>query len=81
MNVFGNFLGYLLPGIFINSYSDISQLNDDTRPVYEKQVFNMMLAISIFATVVAILIILTFREKPGAPLFAKATEDYDNLTW
>ena len=74
MNVFGNFLGYLLPGIFINSYSNKSQLNDDTRPTYEKQVFNMMLAISIFATVVAILIILSFRERPGSPLFAKATD-------
>ena len=41
----------------------------------------MMLAISIFATVTALLIIFTFRERPGSPLFAKATDVNDDLAF
>ena len=32
--------------------------------------FNMLLAVACFATLIALLVVLTFREKPGAPLFS-----------
>ena len=35
--------------------------------------FNMLLASSIFGTVITILVFLTFRETAGAPLFGKRT--------
>ena len=66
MNLFGIFIGFLLPGFFISSYSSKEILKDGTRPVYSRKLFNMLLAESIFATVVALLIIFTFRERPGS---------------
>lgn len=32
--------------------------------------FNMLLAVACFATLISFLVVLTFREKPGAPLFS-----------
>jgi len=32
--------------------------------------FNMLLAVACFATLISLLVVLTFREKPGALLFS-----------
>ena len=58
----------------MNSYSDPSQLTTESREVYESQMFNMLVAVSCFGTVISILVILTFREKPGSPLLSKKTD-------
>lgn len=76
-NIFGIFIGFLLPSFFINSYSNSAQLTDETRPVYSQQIFNMLLVESIFATVIAILVILTFREKPSSPIFGSGANNGD----
>ena len=66
MNIFGIFIGFMLPSFFIDSYSSPNQLTDETGPVYRQQMFNMLFAVSMVATVIAILVILTFRERPGS---------------
>ena len=70
-NISGIALGFLLPGLFINSYSENDILDDSNRPVYKQQILNMLVAVSIFATVACVLVIFTFREKPGMPLWGK----------
>ena len=37
--------------------------------------FNMLLAVACFATLISTLVILTFREKPGMPLFSCRRSD------
>ena len=32
--------------------------------------FNMLLAVALFSTLITVLVILTFPEKPGAKLFS-----------
>ena len=72
MNVFGVFVGFLLPGIFIDSYEKGDLEKDPSlRSKYEDQMFNMLLSVSIFSTVITLLVLLTFREKKDAPLFGK----------
>ena len=34
MNIFGIFIGFMLPGFFVNGYHDVSELTEETRPVY-----------------------------------------------
>ena len=36
---------------------------------YKSQMFNMMLACAIISTCILIGVIVSFRERPGAPLF------------
>ena len=36
--------------------------------------FNMLLAVACYATLVTILVIFTFPERPGAPLFSKDSQ-------
>ena len=36
MNIFGIFMGFLVPGFFVDKYHDISQLTDETKELYEK---------------------------------------------
>ena len=82
-NIFGIFVGFLLPSFFIDSYSSIEQLTEDTRPVYKQQLFYMLLCESIFATVIALLVVFTFRERPGFEIFGRGNnnnaEDEDAL--
>ena len=35
----------------------------------------MLLAVACFATVICVLVLLTFREKPGSPIFSSAKTD------
>jgi len=72
MNILGIFVGFLLPGFIIDSYSKDVVLTEDLKDKYRGQMFDMLLSASIFSTVVAILVIATFREKPGAPLWTSA---------
>lgn len=69
MNIFGIFVGFLIPGIFVDDYTGKVPLTETSRASYEKQLFNMNLFASVVATVIAVLVILSFREKPGKPLF------------
>ena len=70
MAIFGIFLGFLLPGFFVDPYDgEPEELNDQTLPIYKQQIFNMLLAVACFATLISILVLLTFREKAGSPLF------------
>lgn len=73
MAIFGIFIGFLLPGFFVDEYNGIEDLNDESIGVYKQQMFNMLVAVACAATLIAILVILTFREKPGAPLFSKSS--------
>ena len=61
-NILGIMTGYLLPIIFVDNYSQGSPLSD----FYKSQIFNMLLTVSIFATVIALLVIVSFRSKPDA---------------
>ena len=71
MAIFGIFIGYLLPSFFVDSYNGPEDLDSVTIPIYKKQMFNMLLAVACFATLITILVIFTFPERPGTPLFAK----------
>ena len=75
MNIFGIFSGFLIPSFFVDSYHDISQLNEETREAYKNQIFNMLVAVASFATVIALLVIITFRERPGAPICGKKSNE------
>lgn len=75
MNILGIFVGFLLPGFIVDSYSKDVVLTDELKDKYRGQLFDMLLSASIFATVVAILVIATFREKPGAPLWKSGSDD------
>ena len=70
MGILGIFLGFLLPGFFVDGYDNPGQLNEQTIPMYEKQMFNMLLFVACVATVISILVLVTFREKPGVPIFS-----------
>ena len=69
-NVSGIVVGFLLPMIFINEYDDISDLTPTSKPKYEKQIFNMMIFMAGFTSLILILVIFTFREKPRGDLFS-----------
>ena len=71
MNVFGVLLGYLLPVLFVDSYTEGEALTEAQRNSYKHQVFNMFLAVAITSIIITILTIFTFRERPGAPIFSK----------
>ena len=73
MNILGIFVGFLLPGFIVDSYSKDVVLTDDLKDKYRGQLFDMLLSASIFATVTAILVIATFREKPSAPLWTSGS--------
>ena len=70
MNVFGVLLGFLLPMIFIDPYEKDQKLNDEEKDSFRGQIFNMMLASALFSTVITLLILFTFREKPGVPIWS-----------
>ena len=69
-NSVGIMIGYLLPALFIDEYDDDSVLTDKNRPIYRQQVFNMLISMAVFSTVIMVLVLFTFRDKPGVPLFA-----------
>ena len=73
-NVFGNFLGFLLPGFFVDTYSDDTVLTEEKMALYKQQILNMLIFVSIFASVVSVLVIVSFREKPNEPLWGKKSE-------
>ena len=73
MNILGIFVGFLLPGFIVDSYSKDVVLTDDLKDKYRGQLFDMLLSASIFATVTAILVIATFREKPSASLWTSGS--------
>ena len=69
-NSVGIMIGYLLPALFIDEYDDDSVLTEKNRPIYRQQVFNMMIYTAVFSTIIMVLVLFTFRDKPGVPLFA-----------
>ena len=73
MNVAGVLIGFILPSVFVDSYDGEELTDQSVKDKYEQQMFNMLLASSIFGTVITILVFLTFRETSGAPLFGKST--------
>ena len=73
MNVTGVLVGFILPTIFVDSYDGEELTDQSVKDKYEQQMFNMLLATSIFGTVITILVFFTFRETSGAPLFGKST--------
>ena len=68
MNVFGVLLGYLLPVIFIDSYTEGQKLDPEQRQHYKDQVFKMMLFVAIASSIITVLTFVSFREKPKARL-------------
>ena len=73
MNVAGVLIGFILPSVFVDNYNDEELTDKTVIDRYEKQMFNMLLASSIFGTVITILVFFTFKETVGAPLFGKRT--------
>ena len=73
MNVAGVLIGFILPSVFVDSYDGEELTDQSVKDRYEKQMYNMLLASSIFGTVITVLVFLTFRETAGAPLFGKRT--------
>ena len=69
MNILGIFIGFLFPSIFLDPYTDGTVLTPQQRETYERQMFYMMMASAIFATVVAVAVLVSFRERPGAAIF------------
>ena len=70
MNVFGVLLGFLLPMLFIGDYAEGEELNEGQKDEFRNQIFNMMIASSAFATVITLLVLFTFRERPGVPIWS-----------
>ena len=70
MNIFGIFIGFLLPSIFLDSYSEGQVLTDAMKDNYKQQMFNMMTFSASFALIIMIFVIISFRECPGVPLFS-----------
>ncbi len=75
MNIFGIFIGFLLPGMIVDSYSKKVTLTPELIDNYKNQLFYLLLTASIFATIVAICVIFTFREKPGVPIWSSAASE------
>ena len=68
-NLLGNLLGFFLPGIFIRpKYDRFQTYSEDQFGIFRVQIYNLMLALSIFGSVVLLLVLITFREKPSKPL-------------
>ena len=81
MNVFGVLLGFLLPMIFIDPYEKDQKLNDEEKDSFRSQIFNMMLASALFSTVITLLVLFTFRDKPGVPIWStKVSHQEDQET-
>ena len=75
MNIFGIFAGFLLPMFFVDKYEADEILTDEKKALYKSQMFNLMLFPAIFSTVITLVVLFFFREKPGVPLFAKSVTD------
>ena len=70
MNIFGIFVGFLIPSLFVDDYNGTQDLTDEAvRSKYETQLFHMNCFASVIATVIAVLVIISFREMPDKPLF------------
>jgi Na+/melibiose symporter-like transporter len=68
-NLLGNLLGFFLPGLFIKPKYDRFQIyTEEQYATFRRQIYNLMLALSIFGSVILLLVIFTFREKPSKPL-------------
>ena len=77
MNIFGIFIGFLFPNIFLDPYTDGQVLTEASRESYKEQMFYMMMASAIFATLVAICVVVSFRERPGAAIFRPGAGNED----
>ena len=75
MNIFGIFIGFLLPGMIVDSYSKKVTLTPELIDSYKNQMFYLLVTASVFATVVAIAVIFTFREKPGVPIWSSTAAE------
>ena len=65
--------------IFVDSYNGVEDLEtQEAQDKYKQQMFNMLLAVAIFSTLITVLVILTFPEKPGAKLFSCQKTKSDN---
>ena len=69
MNILGVVLALLTPLIFIDNYKEGETLTDAMKEKYKSQVFFMFLAVAIIAVIFLIIAILTFRERPGVPVW------------
>jgi len=75
MNIFGIFVGYLLPALFVDEYSEDVVLTPERRESYKQQIFTLQLVISLIATAILLGVLLCFRERPGMPICGKKEED------
>ena len=75
----GILIGFFLPDIFVDKYTEGQDLTPEMRQHYKDQMFNMMLASAVFSTLVWIGVIVTFREHPGAPIFKKKIVKNESL--
>lgn len=70
MNVFGVLLGFLFPMFFVSSYNDGQELSDAEKSNYESEIFTMLIVTAIMATVVFMLVIFTFKDRYGVPVWS-----------
>ena len=75
MNIFGIFIGYLLPALFVDEYSEDVVLTPERRDSHKQQIFTLQLVISLIATVILLGVIFGFRERPGMPICGKKEQD------
>ena len=66
-NLLGVGLGFYVPKLFIDEYSDHEVYTDDQKQRFSDQIRTMCIWISIVASVIAVLVIVTFKEKPLTP--------------
>ena len=66
-NLMGVGLGFLVPKIFISSFNEHDVYTQDQKAEFSDQVLTMLIAISITSTIIAIICVITFKEKPDTP--------------
>mmetsp|Transcript_15158 Transcript_15158/g.20571 ORF Transcript_15158/g.20571 Transcript_15158/m.20571 type:complete len:102 (+) Transcript_15158:558-863(+) len=80
MNVFGVLLGFLLPILIIGDYTEGEELTEAEKDDYKGKMFTMMITTALFSTVVFLLVLFTFRDKPGVPIWStKTSESHQRL--
>ena len=66
-NLLGVGLGFYVPKLFIDEYSDHKKYTHHQKQNFSDQIRTMCIGISIVASVIAVLVIVTFKEKPPTP--------------
>ena len=68
MNILGIFVGFLLPGLFVDEYSEDVVLDEENRATYRSQMFKMLMFVSLISSVICVAVLTTFRDRPGAKI-------------